>query len=187
MNTYGIIGGLTDGKGEVFTPDFEHAMMIHAKKILVFDEIPERIKISFRKLLKSMPLVERSMEVLVGSNEDRKLEKFMICWYGALDSIPDIDERGVLSAPEYIQCPKRATCSEFGKGCPPLMFSENQILSKRQTMVLELVKLENRDIADKLFISIKTVNKHIQNITTLTGLKNKKELASWAASKGVIK
>jgi DNA-binding CsgD family transcriptional regulator len=63
----------------------------------------------------------------------------------------------------------------------PLIIVENckrYTLTVRETHVVSLVcqRLRYRDIADKLFISERTVNKHVQNIFTKVGAATKSEL-----------
>lgn len=60
--------------------------------------------------------------------------------------------------------------------------TEPEILSKRETEILKNIAdgLSNKEVAEKLFISPKTVDAHIYNIQTKLGLKSKVELVRYA-------
>ncbi|MBQ6236615.1 MAG: helix-turn-helix transcriptional regulator [Bacteroidales bacterium] len=60
--------------------------------------------------------------------------------------------------------------------------AENYELSERETDVLVLVAkgLSSKEIADKLNISVHTVNSHRKNITHKTGIKSVAGLAVYA-------
>ena len=65
---------------------------------------------------------------------------------------------------------------------------ESIILSERETEVLKwLAKgLSNKEIADKLCVSIHTVNTHRKNIMDKTGIRSLAGLTVYAVSKGII-
>jgi DNA-binding CsgD family transcriptional regulator len=65
---------------------------------------------------------------------------------------------------------------------------KDEHLSKRETGVLKwLAKgLSNKEIADKLNISIHTVNTHRKNIMDKTGIRSIAGLTIYAASKGIV-
>lgn len=62
-------------------------------------------------------------------------------------------------------------------------------LTEREVEVLRLIAqgLSNREIADRLFISIKTVQAHRSNIMEKLNLHDRVELAKYALRKGLIK
>ena len=53
-------------------------------------------------------------------------------------------------------------------------------LSKRETEIVELIicGLKNKEIADKLFITLQTVKDHNKNIYRKTGVRNRVELTN---------
>ncbi len=66
--------------------------------------------------------------------------------------------------------------------------TEYDRLTEREREVLQLVAegCTNQDIASKLFISIKTVLRHRENIMEKLGFHNRTELIKYAISKGLI-
>jgi DNA-binding CsgD family transcriptional regulator len=61
-------------------------------------------------------------------------------------------------------------------------------LTQRETEILHLVVLggSNRDIAERLFISIGTVKKHLENLTAKAGVSRRQELLPFAISIGAL-
>ena len=61
------------------------------------------------------------------------------------------------------------------------------ILTKREVEVLRLVAsgLQNREIADQLFISDKTVARHLTNIFTKLDVESRTQAAAWAFRQGI--
>jgi two-component system response regulator NreC len=66
--------------------------------------------------------------------------------------------------------------------------SEYDLLTDREREVLQLVAegRTNHEIADKLFISVKTVLRHRTNLMEKLGFHNRTELIKYAISKGLI-
>jgi len=64
----------------------------------------------------------------------------------------------------------------------------NEHLSKRETVVLKWLSkgLSNKEIAEKLNVSIYTVNTHRRNIMDKTGIRSLAGLTVYAVSKGII-
>ncbi|MEP0365848.1 MAG: response regulator transcription factor [Cyclobacteriaceae bacterium] len=61
-------------------------------------------------------------------------------------------------------------------------------LSDREKEVLQLIvgELSNQEIADKLFISVRTVESHKRNLLEKTGCKNIAGLTLYAVEKGIV-
>ena len=64
-----------------------------------------------------------------------------------------------------------------------------KILSKRELEILPLIAkgYGNKDIAEKLFVSVKTVEAHKTHIMTKLNLKSKPELVEYALKKKIIR
>lgn len=66
--------------------------------------------------------------------------------------------------------------------------SENKVLSKREVEVLQQIAsgLSNREIADKLFISIRTVDAHRNHIMQKLNLKSTAQLVKYAIKEKLV-
>ena len=84
-----------------------------------------------------------------------------------------IDE-GVAFAVEDKPAPKLA---------PPVTSAADTVLSRRQLEIARLIAddLTNRQIADRLFLSERTVETHITNILNKLGLNSRFQLSRWVA------
>ncbi len=67
-------------------------------------------------------------------------------------------------------------------------FEENGVLSERELEIVPLIcrGLSNQEIADLLFISKRTVDKHRANILEKTGSRNTAGMVVWAIKNGVV-
>ena len=66
--------------------------------------------------------------------------------------------------------------------------SPYQLLSERELQVLKLVAngKANAEIAEQLFVSIKTVRAHVSNILSKLHLKDRTQVAVFAWQKGMV-
>ncbi len=183
-------GGLLDNSTEFFTTIIDskqRAKVSHRGKVFNFTDAPQcRIDILNKKYSELSEKQQIAYEVLSVKNKCTPLEQMTICLFGAINSEPDINTKGNLSEPEYVPCINRCKCEFEGIGCHNIMISEGIFLSKAETEVFKLVAFPDKEIADKLFISILTVQKHFTNIRIKTGFANKIEMAIWATQKGII-
>ena len=74
------------------------------------------------------------------------------------------------------------------KGMPPTKKEEDVLLTRREIEVLKLITGENsnQEIADKLFISTRTVDTHRRNLLEKLGLKNTAGLVKYALKHGFL-
>jgi DNA-binding NarL/FixJ family response regulator len=65
---------------------------------------------------------------------------------------------------------------------------EGSLLSSRELEVLRLVAAgrSNPQIAEELFISLNTVQRHVSNILAKTGSANRTEAAVYARDRGLV-
>src|SRR5215813_10655512 len=63
-----------------------------------------------------------------------------------------------------------------------------QTLTRRETEVAALVArgLTNRDIAGQLFLSVRTVEVHVDRALTKLGFHTRTQLAAWAIEEGLL-
>jgi non-specific serine/threonine protein kinase len=72
---------------------------------------------------------------------------------------------------------------------PPSAPSDGtQILTRREREVAELIATgrSNREIAETLVVSVKTVETHVEHIFRKLGVQNRAEVAVWAAQHGLL-
>ena len=77
----------------------------------------------------------------------------------------------------------------FTRGARPKSSREKVPLTRRELEILQLIAEEysNAEIAEKLFISIRTVDTHRRNLLEKLGLKNTAGLVKYAIKLGLIK
>jgi DNA-binding NarL/FixJ family response regulator len=86
-----------------------------------------------------------------------------------------------------------AVLTAAGHGKPPALASRRPQhpggLSRREVDVLRLAAmgLTTRQIADRLFISPKTADHHIQHVYTKIGVSSRAAAALWAAQHAVVR
>lgn len=180
--------GLMQGTEFFTVNDHGHRwpMTFKNRRLIKFEMTPKHDKEILRVAMKSQPMIEKAMESLAGRDEEKKLAQYVMCRYGELNGSADIDTKGVLSEPEYVLCPERGKCQFEGIGCVSIMVKDGIFLSKAETEVFKRVRLSDKQIAAELFLSVKTVNTHWQNIRFKTGLNTKIEIGIYAAQKGII-
>jgi DNA-binding NarL/FixJ family response regulator len=61
-------------------------------------------------------------------------------------------------------------------------------LTERELQVMRLLGrgLSNRDIAGELIISVRTVDRHVENILAKLGLDSRGKVTAWAAEHGLL-
>jgi DNA-binding NarL/FixJ family response regulator len=61
-------------------------------------------------------------------------------------------------------------------------------LTERELQVLRMLGrgLSNRDIADQLIISVRTVDRHVENILAKLHLDSRGQVTAWAAERGLL-
>lgn len=84
---------------------------------------------------------------------------------------------------------KLKNLNKFLAGIEDTLQSTDEFFSKREKEVLELLAagLSTRAIADKLFITEKTVESHRKNLVQKAKVKNTVELIAYASMRGIIK
>lgn len=156
------IPGITKSGSEFFVDENGELQLAYKIKISSFDKAP-----SF--------LIEKMISKMPAPTTDKALIKAFIAEnYGVLDGEPDIDEDGNVSDPE---CGPNQKSPQFDNG--------NEI-SPAQFLVLQNFSLSPQEIADKLFRSKKTIDRHIEDMLREGQFINAKALGIWAAKKRII-
>lgn len=83
---------------------------------------------------------------------------------------------------QKISSQRVSPASDSVHSLPPLRLSKKVVLTPTETKVVNLVAqgLKNQEIAIKLKVSQRTIESHVSNMLTKTGLNNRTELARWA-------
>ena len=78
-----------------------------------------------------------------------------------------------------------ALANETDDAPPP---GPRRTLTPREAEVASLVArgLTNRDIAAQLFLSVRTVEVHVDHILTKLGFRTRTQLAAWAHEEGLL-
>ena len=81
-----------------------------------------------------------------------------------------------------------ALANEPDDAAPPGLGSR-PTLTRRETEVAALAArgLTNRDIAAQLFLSVRTVEVHVDHILTKLGFRTRTQLAAWAYEQGLLR
>lgn len=97
-----------------------------------------------------------------------------------------------VDAGKYYLCPLIASqfsnLNEFLENNAVVLKPVNPMFSKREMEVLDLIStgLSNREIAEKLFLSIKTVETHRKKLIEKAKVKNTAELIKFVSSRGLL-
>lgn len=160
--------GLFSKGVEFIAIDVNKVQALHDRKVLEFDELPSFAYETIKSLMGRHDATLEQMEV------------FAFGRWGGMDDVLDIDENGKPSDPEYLS---EVTAAHFDNGVK---------ISDAEMRVLNLIYLEDKTIAERLFISHNTVARHFQSmfinsgISFMIGQNKRNVLALWASKKGII-
>lgn len=149
-----------------------------------FNQWPERLLSIIRRDLDNHPGAESALERMGLSDPMDQLHQYVLCMYGELNSSPDFVDFKKTSDMEFTQliCGTES-CKYRGILCN-LIHASYGDLTPREVEISKLLaeNCSSQDIADRLSISINTVNTHITNILPKIGVKDSKGVAAWAAN-----
>lgn len=139
------------------------------------------IKIDYPEIYDSLALFFKSYAINAPKFQFLVVRQFLLCRFGALDAIPDIDEVGNTTR-EYIMCPIRAVCPMKRIPCEARITTK---LGKGEEAVMKMIyegKTES-EIASARGTSIATVATQRQNAYTKLGVNSKAEFVILATQK----
>jgi DNA-binding CsgD family transcriptional regulator len=151
-----------------------------------FNDFPAWIKDKLAEDLNQNKVAQKSLSKLKGVPPEDYLKHYAYCKYGGLDPNPDIDVNGNMGESEYFDCGFRGICKAEGKLCTNIKAKHGN-LTKTEINILKMAMLPNKVIADKLNMSLVTVQTHWQNLKRKTGMRNRAEYVYYATKKGIIK
>lgn len=177
--------GINCDNVEFFAQD-DQVFAFHAGKMLPLSDWPQWLKDA---VMKDMEVHPKAVECLVDAGIVTDLEmiaQYVRCRYSALDNEADVID-GKLQGSEYVDCSLRGTCPYEGRLCE-LLKAPFGTLTHREIEVLRLIPegLLDKEIADRLGISVLTVGVYMKNLREKTGYKNKAELVRFAYEKNLI-
>ena len=81
-----------------------------------------------------------------------------------------------------------ALANEPDDAAPPGLQGPRPTLTRRETEVATLAArgLTNRDIAAQLYLSVRTVEAHVDHVLTKLGFRTRTQLAAWAHEEGLL-
>lgn len=131
------------------------------------------------------PSAFKALSELYTVNEPNRLlyefnivSRFCRCNFGEYDAhTPDVDADGFFHF-EEVSCPLRGECRLEGVICKPKLETK---LTDRELQVVELISkgCQAQEIADKLFISEKTVCRHRENVKAKLQIRTLPQLAAY--------
>jgi DNA-binding CsgD family transcriptional regulator len=112
------------------------------------------------------------------------VRRFVKCNFGLYDNIIDVDENCNFKF-EFVGCPMRGECKYDKIICFPKF---NSKLSDRELEVMKMLYkgITDSDIADKLFISLNTVNNHRKNSFRKLGIHSMPDFMRYAIANNLF-
>jgi DNA-binding CsgD family transcriptional regulator len=173
------------GKGtEMFEYD-ETPLISHGRQTFEVHEAPVEVKEKILGFINSSEARRKAYAEMAGQDTDAQISQCIKCMFAQLDGNPDIDVNGDILNTEYVQCPKRGACKHEGIACNKLTIC-NAKITKSQERVVNHCSLSYKEIAGKLFISVQTVKRHMQDVLKETGIPDKTNLALTANEIGIL-
>ncbi len=173
---------ITSGATEVYQHDKQLFFINNGKRGTWAEMPPELLAIFSRQLVQDTP-TRHHLQRWAKEQPIDILKQYVQCNFGGYDGEPDVDENGSLQICEYHNCGSRGHCRYEGKVCRSLTVAHG-ILTKAELQILSLAHQPNKLIADRLFVSIETVNSHLKSLTRKTGY-SRPGLVQFAIIKGI--
>ena len=113
------------------------------------------------------------------------VRRFLKCNFSLLDNVMDVDAENHFRF-EHVPCPLRGECKLENIVCHPKF---DTAISPAEMRVLKLLHegYSHDEIADKLFLSVYTVQKHIKNVYHRTGIHSERELLKYINDNNLFK
>ena len=178
-------GGLVDTNVEFFVYNDE-VMALYKGEVLTYDTWPEELKEAIENIILQDAKAKSALFSMGLSKRDDMITKYVRCVFGNFDNDADVCMETLHHEPEYIECIHRGVCPHEGKLCKTLKVADGYI-SHQEMRIIKMIGegLFDKEIADKLGISVNTVPVHKTNIMNKTGLRSKVEIARWATERNL--
>lgn len=154
-----------------------------------FDQWPAIDKLRIAEMLEADSKAQSGLDILEIYEDMARIKQYAWCKFGGFDHEADLKVCGQHQI-EYFDCPRRNSCPVAAQKllCGVLHVKNDVYLTPREIEVIKATcegKLD-KQIADKLNISINTVNSHRRNIQQKNDTRSKSEMVRFAAEKGII-
>lgn len=113
-----------------------------------------------------------------------RARRFCKCNFGSLDHTREDIDNGQFHL-EKIPCPLRGECKYEGVICQPKLYTA---FSAAEYRVMKCVYegLNNNEIAEKLFLSLNTIKRHISTAYTKVGVRSRSEFVKYANDNNIF-
>ena len=149
-------------------------------------EVPESYRTDTEKLAKKSALIwkklgcpyEEALLLFEGDEEDKR------------DALKIVQDLGADAVGEKLKLSMRSSgIKSIPRGKRKSTLSNTAMLTQREVAIVELLKngLQNKEIADKLYISPKTVDHHVSSILFKLEVNSRSKAAPEAIRLGIIK
>jgi len=154
-------------------------------ELIHFNEFEAKTLYSLQSQLDDDTIAQVSLDQLNIVGEKERLKKFTLCRFGGFDDKADVTKDS--ENHEYYDCGQRGKCPVEGKLCRHVE-AENGYLTPREIDVIKLIAsdLADKQIADKLNISVNTANQHRVNIQKKIGASSKVGICRFAVEKRIV-
>lgn len=185
MNKQQIYAGMID-KGVEIWEDLNTKILwcSHDRRQYQWPEFPDHIIKIIKQDMLDNPKALAYLAKWPNLRVEDRIYRYILCSFGGLDKIPDIDVTGKVHHSEYYECGLRGTCKFEGKLCWSIKVA-NGFLTRSEIEVLRYIRLPDKQIASILGRSPETISTHMQNIRIKTGEVDKVNLAIFAIEKGI--
>lgn len=168
------------------TPEGKVMYQQHGKPVQVLEINSRDIITEMLDLINTRyPEAFKALTKLYSVNEPNRLlyefnivSRFCRCNFGEYDAhTPDVDGDGFFHF-EEVGCPLRGECQMEGVICKPSLDTK---LTSREKEIVDLISkgFQAQDIADRLFLSVKTVNRHRENIKAKLQVRTLPQLTAY--------
>lgn len=154
-------------------------------ELVHFNEFESSTLYKLQELLDADLIAQVSLDTINIKGEKPRLQKFGLCRFGGFDDKADITK--TTENHEYYDCGQRGKCPVEGKLCHHVL-AENGYLTPREIDVIKLIAtdLADKQIADRLNISVNTANQHRVNIQKKIGASSKVGICRFAVEKRIV-
>ncbi len=173
--------GLIDSNGEIFHDQGEDYLFQGGVR-LTYKQFPASIIAKTDATILKRPRAIWALNDIGLKDPDQRRRQFLRCNCSNFDYVPDLSTEVETLRTEYVACSVRGKCKYEGKLCQGV-FVQNGKLTLQELRVMALIRigLFDKEICEKLYISIDTLKSHKTHIQQKLGVSRKSAIANHAA------